>query len=122
MKVFVQTKDGHNRVKDLNRRKSIRELCLNCCGWTSSEVRKCKHIKCALHLYRTGNGNQNAKAREKAIRAYCLWCSGGKPSEVTQCPVPDCPLFAFRKQRLDRSVEIDSAIKKRPIEFVSLAN
>ena len=106
MKVLVQTKDGHNRVKDLNRRKSIRELCLNCCGWTSSEVRKCKHIKCALHLYRTGNGNQNAKARGKAIRAYCLECSGGKHSEVKKCPVKDCPLFAFRKNGLDRSVEI----------------
>ena len=122
MKIKLQTKDGTYKIKDINRRKAIRERCLNCSGWELRQVRNCEITKCRLHPFRKRNDKQDAKARGKAIKAYCLWCSGGKPSEVTKCPVPDCPLFAFRKQRLDRSVEIDSAIKKHPIAFVSLAN
>jgi len=122
MKIKLQTKDGTYKIKDINRRKAIRERCINCSGWELRQVRNCEITKCKLHPFRSGKGKQNAKARGKAIREYCLWCLVGKPSEVTKCPVPNCPLFAFRKQRLDRSVEIDSAIKKHPIAFVSLAN
>jgi hypothetical protein len=113
MKVKIQTKDGSNEVKDLNRRKAIRERCRNCSAWCLAKVRNCEFAECTLHPYRTGNGKQDAKAREKAIREYCLWCSVGKHSEVTKCSVPDCPLYVFRKQRLNEPLKIDFDDEKR---------
>ena len=118
MEVPIQTKDGSIKIMNLNRRKAIRECCLNCAGWFPSEVRDCKDTKCPLHPYRSGYGKQDPKARRKAIREYCLWCSGGKHSEVTKCPVPDCPLFAYRKKRVDKSVKVDSVMEKGHIEVL----
>jgi hypothetical protein len=112
MKVAIQNKDGHLKVVDLNRRKAIRERCLNCSGWCFSDVRECKFTECVLHIYRTGNGKQVAKAREKAIREYCLWCCACKRKGVTQCKAVDCPLFAFRKKRIDKSVKFYLTTKK----------
>ena len=121
MKVKVQTKDGANEVKDLNRRKAIRERCLNCSGWCLAEIRDCKFTECTLHPYRNGNGKQDAKARVKAIREYCLWCFIGKRKGVTQCKAEDCPLFAFRKRGVDKSVKINLTTEKGHIEVVSEA-
>lgn len=122
MKVLIQTKDGRHKVKDLNRRKAIRERCLNCSGWSLPQVRNCEIIKCKLHPFRSGNGKQDSKARVIAIREYCLWCAGGSRSEVYHCPAKDCPLFAFRKQRIDRTVEINLKEKKDHIAGFSEAN
>ncbi len=111
MKVAIQNKDGNLKVVDLNRRKAVRERCINCSGWHYSRIRNCKFNICPLHPYRSGNGKQDAKAREKSIRKYCLWCSGGKHSEVTKCPVPDCPLYVFRKKRLDEPLKVELTIE-----------
>jgi len=122
MKVRIQTKNGDTKVVDLNRRKAIRERCLNCAGWHHFEIRECECTKCPIHPYRSGNGNQNAKARGKAIRKFCLGCSGGKHSEVTKCPATDCPLFAFRKRGLDRSVEFYLTLEKLHIDHLLKAS
>lgn len=84
-----------------NRRKAIRERCLDCSASSHSEVRDCAHKDCHLYPYRTGTGKQNAKARDKAIRSYCLWCNVSR-SEVVLCPVTTCPLYPFRKSEVDR--------------------
>ncbi len=115
MKVKTLCKDGE-KVVDLNRRKAIREQCLNCSCWSPKEVANCTFNDCPLYDFRSGEGKQNAKARKKAIRKYCLWCMAGHSSEISKCTSKTCPLFAFRKKALDKSAEIDSLPKKEHIE------
>jgi len=114
MKVSILGKNGL-KVVDLNRRKAIRERCLNCSGWSCKEVAHCEFADCSLYPFRSGQGKQNAKARAKAIREYCLWCMNGQLGEVSKCTSPDCPLFAYRKTQTDRSTEIKSLPKTRHI-------
>lgn len=118
MKVKIQSKNGH-KIVNLNRRKAIRERCLNCTGWIPKEVSKCEFIDCPLHPFRSGKGKQNPKIRAKAIRDYCLWCMAGKRSEIAKCVSPDCSLFPYRLCGVDRSTEIKSMPKKEHIEPVS---
>ena len=115
MKVLILGKNG-SKVIDLNRRKAIRERCLNCSGWFYKEVTNCTFIYCPLYPFRSGQGKQNAKARSKAIRKFCLWCVNGQHGEVSRCPSSDCSLFPYRKTRTDRSTEIKSLPKKDHIE------
>lgn len=105
MEFRIQTRDC-TKVVNLNRRKAIRENCLNCSAWSVKGVRDCQQGECSLYSFRSGTGRQDPEAREKAIRQNCLWCCVGQRSEVSQCPVRDCPLFAFRKSKIDKSVEI----------------
>jgi hypothetical protein len=100
----------------LNRRKAIRERCLNCSGWSHKEVTNCKFKGCPLYPFRSGQGKQNSKDRSKAIRLYCLWCIDGQHSEVSKCPSICCSLFPYRKTKTDRSAEIKSLSKKGHIE------
>ena len=118
MKVKIQSKNGH-KAMHLNRRRAIRERCLNCSAWSTSEVLNCEFTGCALYHFRSGQGKQNAKLRSKAIRDYCLWCMVGSRSEVSKCPTADCSLFAYRNSTLDRSTEIKSIPKSGYIEPVS---
>jgi hypothetical protein len=111
MKVRIQSKNGA-KVININRRKAIRENCLNCSGWNTQEVKDCQHTDCPLYPYRLGRGPQNAKARAKAIRDYCLWCMNGSASEVSKCVTRDCPLFPYRQYKVDTSVEICPAMSK----------
>ncbi len=107
MRVEILRKGGH-AVVDVNRRKAIRERCLNCVGWEMGEVRACDFEHCALLPFRMGRGKQDAKARANAIRAYCLWCCADQPKEVRKCPSGDCPLYPYRMSQVDRSPEIIS--------------
>jgi len=91
----ILTKDGHE-LKHLDRRKAIRERCLNCSAWDVAEVRNCALVDCALFPFRMGTGKQNPVARDKAIRDYCLWCCCDQKNEVARCHLTDCPLFYFR--------------------------
>jgi hypothetical protein len=116
MKYEIQSKNGY-KIVSLNRRKAIREKCLNCSGWSYKEVQSCQFEDCELHFYRTGMGKQSPKARSQSIRAYCLSCMGGQRSEISKCTSPTCSLFPYRQSRVDRSFEIiDSRPKKQPIE------
>ena len=115
MKVRTLGKDGP-KVTELNRRKAIRECCLNCSGWEPSEVRDCAFTDCHLYPYRMGTGKQNAKARNKAIRKYCLWCCCGQRKEVQLCPSKSCPLHVYRLGAVDRSSEWPESSKKAHIE------
>ena len=117
MKVSIFCKNGP-KVVDLNRRKAIRERCLNCSGWSHKEVTTCIFKDCPLYPFRSGQGKQNAKARSKAIHRYCLWCMNGQHGEVSKCPSTNCSLFPYRKVRTDRSAEIKSLRKKRHIEAI----
>ena len=103
MKVFVATKYG-KAIKDLNRRKAIRERCLNCVGWVPSEVRNCEIKYCRLHLYRMGVGKQNPQERAEAIRKYCLWCCCDSFAEIRACPADDCPFYGFRLGKKDKAI------------------
>ncbi len=118
MKLAIQHKHG-SKIVNLNRRRAIRERCLNCSAWSTSEVLNCEFTECALYHFRSGQGKQNAKLRSKAIRDYCLWCMVGSRSEVSKCPSSDCSLFAYRNSSLDRSTEIKSIQKLAHIETVS---
>lgn len=111
MKVKILDKDGF-KVTNLNRRKAIRERCLNCSGWYYKEVATCSFHDCPLFPFRSGRGKQNAKVRAKAIRAYCLWCMNGQLGQVSKCVSEHCPLFPYRKARIDRSVELSPVEKK----------
>jgi hypothetical protein len=110
MRVRMQTKDG-SKVLNLNRRKAIRERCLNCSGWSYSEVENCQITDCELHPFRMGTGKQNAQNRHKAIRNHCLDCCAGIQHEVLKCPAIDCPLYAYRKSKIDNTIQIDSIRK-----------
>lgn len=115
MKVLIMVKNG-KRVVDLNRRKAIRERCLNCSAWFYPGVTNCTFTDCALYPFRSGRGKQNAKARAKAIRKYCLCCMGGQAAEVTKCTSKDCSLFSYRQTKMDRTTEIKSLPKNDHIE------
>ena len=115
MKVRILRKNGQSIV-DLNRRKAIRERCLNCAGWYSKDIANCLFNGCSLYLFRSRQEKQNARARVKAIRKYCLWCCSGKTSEVAKCPSIDCPLWCFRKGRLDKADKTGSVPKNDHIE------
>ena len=117
MKICIVRKHGQG-VVDINRRKAIRELCLNCSGWIQKEVTNCNFADCDLYPFRTGKGKQNSKERAKAIRSYCIECMNGIKSNVRKCPLNKCPVFPFRKIGIDRSVEIEILSEKDHIEHV----
>ena len=114
VKIKIQSKNGH-KVIDINRKRAIRERCLNCSGWIPSDVRNCEHADCDLYPFRLGRGYQDPKARSKAIRAYCLWCMCRNRLEVKKCVCLGCPLFPYRRSKVDRSVSINFKPKKRRI-------
>ena len=97
--VEIQAKNGH-RVIELNRRRAIRERCLNCSGWSYVEVETCAITDCPLYPFRTGKGKQNAKARAKAIREHCTKCMATE--QPSRCIVRDCPLWVYRKSAVER--------------------
>ncbi len=118
MKVKIRSKTGF-KITDLNRRKAIRERCLNCSGWHPLEVTDCVHKDCQLFSFRLGTGKQDSKARSKAIREYCLWCCADQPFEVRKCTATTCPLWPYRKSTIDRSQEIKNLTEKPHIDPVS---
>lgn len=120
MRVEILSKNGP-KVVDLNRRKAIRERCLNCSCWIPSELTNCGFSDCSLHPFRSGKGKQKSKAKAKAIRKYCLWCVAEKQSEIRKCVSRYCPLFAYRLRKLDRSEEINFRTEFVHIEGVSEA-
>jgi hypothetical protein len=107
MRTKIQSKNGHKEI-DLNRRKAIREKCLNCSGWSYAEVENCEFIDCDLFLFRMGTGKQDVDKRHKSICNFCLDCCAGNKFEVYHCPSTDCSLYAYRKSSLDNSVKISS--------------
>ena len=113
MKAKIQSKSGH-KIINQNRRKAIREKCLNCSAWSYHEVEFCPFKDCQLYPYRTGKGRQDSKARSKAIRQYCLWCCESSQTEVRNCPSQHCPLYVYRKGRPEQSLEILFLSEKRP--------
>ena len=115
MRTIIQSKNGSKEI-NLNRRKAIRERCLNCSGWSFSEVENCEFADCDLHPFRMGTGKQDADQRHKSIRKHCLDCCAGNQNEVYHCPATDCPLYAYRKSHIDNSVKIDSIRKTGHIE------
>ena len=110
MRIRIQTKDG-SKIANINRRKAIRERCLNCSGWSYSEVENCEFADCDLYPFRMGTGKQDANKRHRSIRNYCLNCCAGNRLEVSKCPVTDCSLYAFRKSKIDDSAKINSLRK-----------
>ncbi len=99
IKVEIQGKSGH-KVVELNRRRAIRERCLNCGAWSFAEANECRMVDCQLYPFRSGKGRQDAKARAKAIRDYCSWCMSTE--RAGRCVIMDCPLFCYRKSTLER--------------------
>ena len=111
MNVLIRSADGL-KIADLNRRKAIRERCLNCVGWEPKQVSSCQSSDCPMHAFRSGRGHQDASRRNQAIKDYCQWCMGDDPKQVADCSSKECPLYAYRLHRVDRSVQIpDEAIQ-----------
>jgi hypothetical protein len=107
IKTSILQKDGHKTVY-LNRTKAIRERCLNCSCWDTSEVKICTFTDCNLYPYRVQENEGDSKKRNDDIRKYCVsWCCNNQPLEVKHCPVTDCPLFNFRPFRSGRSAQKD---------------
>ena len=121
IQIKILSKTGQ-KIINLNRRRAIREHCLNCSGYSRAEVHRCPVTSCPLFHYRSGKGKQDAKARKKAIREYCLWCCAEQRFEMLNCTARDCSLFPFRKSSLDRSVDLSLNSKKTLIGAVSEAN
>ena len=94
----IQSKNGH-RLVELNRRRAVRERCLNCSGWSWKDVDECKLVDCQLYQFRTGQGKQSAKERTTAIRSYCAWCMATE--HPSKCIVRDCPLWCYRKSAVE---------------------
>lgn len=111
MKIEIQSKTG-TKVVNTNRRKSIRERCMNCSGWSYKEISECEFSDCPLFDFRLGAGKQNSKQRSISIRKYCLWCMAGRPAEVGKCTTNDCPLFPYRQTKVDRSAQIGASCKR----------
>jgi hypothetical protein len=103
MRTEIQGKYGL-RLVSLNRRRAVRERCLNCSCWIPKEVQHCVFQDCPLFEYRTGKGKQNAKARDKAIKAYCLWCMAGQRTEIAKCVSVHCALFCFRRGKVEKAL------------------
>lgn len=95
MKTKIIRKNGVEEIS-LNRRTAIRERCLNCYGWSPSEVAACPLDQCALYEFRLGKGKQDPVVRSKAIRKYCKWCACQQDLEVRLCPAVMCALHKFR--------------------------
>ncbi len=93
------------KVVKLNRRKAIRERCLNCTNWSINAVSNCTSEECPLFSFRSGRGKQNAKERRAAIAKYCQWCYQKK--SAADCPVITCPLYVYRQGSPDRSVALN---------------
>ncbi len=114
MKIKIESRNDHKIIK-LNRRKAIREKCLNCSSWSSKEVQNCQLKECHLYPYRIFTSKQNPAKRSKAIRGYCLkWCMAGQFHQVKLCPSKDCSLYPYRQSKVDKSVEIAAERKKQP--------
>ena len=113
MKSKIQSKTGH-KIINLNRRKAIREKCLNCSGWAYKEVEICPFTNCQLYPFRSKTSKQNPKARNKAIRQYCLWCCTNNQTDVSKCPARYCPLWAYRRGKLEINYEMLFLSEKRP--------
>ena len=97
----------------MNRRTSIRKRCLDCSAGSYAEVDNCEHPGCSLYSFRSGYGNQDAKARDRAIKTYCRWCASSL-GEVLHCPVKICPLYPFRKFKMDHPTRIPVICNERP--------
>lgn len=81
----------------LNRSKSIRKYCIECCRDNLEEVRNCISFDCTLREYRFGkNPKQPKLSKSKAIREHCLNCSGFHSPEVRNCQFTDCYLYRYR--------------------------
>ena len=116
-----KAKKVFSEKKPPNRRKSIRERCLNCSGWSYKEVTDCEFKDCPLYPYRSGQGKQNAKARAKAIKEYCLWCVNGQRGEMLNCQSIDCELWPYRKSKVERPIKMESLVKKEHMGTLSEA-
>jgi hypothetical protein len=62
MKATILDRNGLKTV-NLNRRRAIREKCLNCSCWSLRGVQDCTFEGCPLQPLRSGTGKQNAAAR-----------------------------------------------------------
>lgn len=116
MKTKIMSKDGGSKIVDLNRRKAIREKCLNCVGWEVHRANACDDNGCHLHPFRTAAGKQNAQDRSRALREYCHWCTNRK---VSLCVSPLCPLHAFTKFGMESGQKSVSLLENDDIEAVS---
>jgi len=105
MKMKIRTKDSF-RVTHINRRRSIRLMCVECCGFEFVEVDRCTGRMidgsvCSLVEFKTGQGKQNSKKRTQAIIKNCRICMGGNIQLVGQCVSPLCPTFPYRQYGTD---------------------
>jgi len=62
--IRTQRGNGETRVVALTSNKAIRYQCLECVGWSASEVKECTDNHCPLYPLRMGT-NPSRKRRER---------------------------------------------------------
>lgn len=102
-----------SHVKLPSRRSAIRLRCLDCSAGSRIEVEQCRHLKCPLHIFRSGQGKQDPRDRDRAIKAFCLECNNTR-AEVILCTAKACSLHPYRKATLDHPTGRPIVCEKTP--------
>jgi hypothetical protein len=93
-------KDGFNKYKIVpyTRGRAIKYYCLECVGFSYSEMAKCSMPECLLFPYRFGKlpEDKTSQDRAKDIRAHCMECCSGDIKYIAECPSKLCPVHPFR--------------------------
>lgn len=113
-------------MKRLTPIKAIRQRCINCSGYSLSEVRECTHDECPLHQYRFGKRPQEKTLTPmRAIRKHCVECCNGNTREANLCPAKSCPLQPYKtghKPKADNSSIDEEDYKNTHVAPTFLAN
>lgn len=109
MKLLIKDKNDTLVLKNLSRRRAVKELCLNCSAWSPSQRTNCPVTDCPLRPYRNGEIPEGLTAadRARALRTYCLeGCCCGDRTEVRDCAITTCAIRPWRRSKVDRSMEV----------------
>lgn len=73
--------------------KAIRAKCLDCCGGSAAEVRRCDASQCALHAFRTGkrprgytDTTEDGKSENTLVSPHIFTAEAKKESPLAQQP------------------------------------
>jgi hypothetical protein len=65
VKHTIIQKDEKHRTLMLTRGSAIRQKCLECCAWHTTEVRECGSEDCALWPYRMGSETKSMRKKSE---------------------------------------------------------
>jgi len=114
-------KDGFDgyKIVPYTRGRAIKYYCLECVGFSYSEMANCTIPECPLFPYRFGKlpEKKTSQDRVKAIRAHCLECCSGDSQYIKDCtPSKLCPVHPFRLSGY--KTDLTSLIPAKDIEIL----